>query len=390
MAIRNPKDFWTGIIYLVFGGFAFWIARDYGMGTASRMGPGYFPTVLSSLLMLFGVIAIVRSFIVPGEPIGEFAWKAAVLVLLATLLFGFLIIRGGLIAALSRWCSSARPRATNSNSTGRRRWGSGCWLPFVRSYSSRGLACRCRCSVLGLTASEPPTWKSLQISGLDCRPPRASSNLFYCLIGVFLGTRYRRAARDRAGGDDRDAAAGHLRPAAGIRADHAGRHLLRRAIRRLHHRDPGQSAGRIVLGGHRARRLPDGPQGTGRARRWRRPRSARFSPAPLHAAHRAVRAAAGRGRAEVRPGRVLLADGAGPGRLGRAGARLAAPRARHDRARPAARPGRHRRQLRRRALTASACRSWPTASASSSSRWACSASARSSATSSTRTRAASC
>ena len=100
MAIRNPKDFWTGIIYLVFGGFAFWIARDYGMGTASRMGPGYFPTVLSSLLMLFGVIAIVRSFIVPGEPIGEFAWKAAVLVLLATLLFGFLIIRGGLIAAL--------------------------------------------------------------------------------------------------------------------------------------------------------------------------------------------------------------------------------------------------------------------------------------------------
>jgi len=100
MAIRNPKDFWTGIIYLVFGGFAFWIARDYGMGTASRMGPGYFPTVLSGLLMLFGVIAIVRSFIVPGEPIGEFAWKAAVLVLLATLLFGFLIIRGGLIAAL--------------------------------------------------------------------------------------------------------------------------------------------------------------------------------------------------------------------------------------------------------------------------------------------------
>jgi len=100
MAIRNPKDFWTGIIYLAFGGLAFWIARDYGMGTASRMGPGYFPTVLSSLLMLFGVIAIVRSFIVPGEPIGTFAWKAAVLVLLATLLFGFLIIRGGLIAAL--------------------------------------------------------------------------------------------------------------------------------------------------------------------------------------------------------------------------------------------------------------------------------------------------
>jgi hypothetical protein len=60
--IKNPKDFWTGIIYILFGGLAFWIAREYGFGSASRMGPGYFPTVLSSLLALFGVIALVRSF----------------------------------------------------------------------------------------------------------------------------------------------------------------------------------------------------------------------------------------------------------------------------------------------------------------------------------------
>jgi putative tricarboxylic transport membrane protein len=44
-------------------------------------------------------------------------------------------------------------------------------------------------------------------------------------------------------------------------ADHAGRHLLRRAVRRLDHRHPGQPAGRIVLGGDRDRRLPDGAQG---------------------------------------------------------------------------------------------------------------------------------
>jgi hypothetical protein len=99
-AIKNPKDFWTGIIYVLFGGLAFWIARDYGFGTASRMGPGYFPTVLSGLLVLFGVIALVRSFIVPGEPIGGFAWKSAVLIIGSTVLFGFLIIRAGLVIAL--------------------------------------------------------------------------------------------------------------------------------------------------------------------------------------------------------------------------------------------------------------------------------------------------
>src|SRR5262245_43271409 len=98
--IRGPKDFWTGVIYVLFGGMAFFLARDYGFGTASRMGPGYFPTVLSALLVLIGVISIVRSFIVPGEPLGNFAIKAGFLIIFATLLFGFLINRAGLIIAL--------------------------------------------------------------------------------------------------------------------------------------------------------------------------------------------------------------------------------------------------------------------------------------------------
>jgi putative tricarboxylic transport membrane protein len=98
--IKGPKDFWTGVIYIVFGAGGFWIARDYGMGTASRMGPGYFPMVLSALLFLFGVIAVIRSFLVEGEPIGGFAWKAAVLVLGSVLLFGFLVIPAGLAIAL--------------------------------------------------------------------------------------------------------------------------------------------------------------------------------------------------------------------------------------------------------------------------------------------------
>lgn len=98
--IRGPKDFWTGVIYLLFGGIAFWIAQDYGFGTASRMGPGYFPSVLSALLVLIGLISLVRSFIVPGEPLGKFALKAGVLIILSTILFGFLINRAGLVIAL--------------------------------------------------------------------------------------------------------------------------------------------------------------------------------------------------------------------------------------------------------------------------------------------------
>ena len=70
---RNPKDFWTGIIYISFGLASVLIARDYGMGTALKMGPAYFPAILSGLLVAIGVIAVIRSFLVPGEPVGAFA-----------------------------------------------------------------------------------------------------------------------------------------------------------------------------------------------------------------------------------------------------------------------------------------------------------------------------
>ena len=47
--MRKVGDFWTGIIYIFFGTAAIIIARDYGMGTALKMGPAYFPMVLSNL-----------------------------------------------------------------------------------------------------------------------------------------------------------------------------------------------------------------------------------------------------------------------------------------------------------------------------------------------------
>jgi hypothetical protein len=98
--MRNPKDFWTGVIYVAFGLVAFVIGRDYGMGTALRMGPGYFPTVLSVLLALIGIISLVRSFIEPGSAIGGLTFKGILLVIGSTLLFGFIVREAGLAIAL--------------------------------------------------------------------------------------------------------------------------------------------------------------------------------------------------------------------------------------------------------------------------------------------------
>ena len=98
--IRNPKDFWTGLIYIFFGSSAMLIAREYGMGTAIKMGPAYFPTVLGGLLAAIGAISVMRSFIVPGAPIGRFAFKGLTLVTLSALVFGFIVRSAGLALAL--------------------------------------------------------------------------------------------------------------------------------------------------------------------------------------------------------------------------------------------------------------------------------------------------
>ena len=98
--IRNVKDFWTGVIYIAFGFAAIIISRDYGMGAAVKMGPAYFPTILSVLLILIGVISLVRSFIKQGSPVGAFAFKGLILVIASIVLFGFIVRGAGLIIAL--------------------------------------------------------------------------------------------------------------------------------------------------------------------------------------------------------------------------------------------------------------------------------------------------
>ncbi|HEY8554262.1 MAG TPA: tripartite tricarboxylate transporter TctB family protein [Burkholderiales bacterium] len=100
MSIRNPKDFWAGLIYIALGLGAMYIAQDYEMGTALRMGPGYFPTLLGGLLALIGLVSLVRSFYSDGEPIGALAVKATLLVCGGTVLFALLLRGAGLVISI--------------------------------------------------------------------------------------------------------------------------------------------------------------------------------------------------------------------------------------------------------------------------------------------------
>lgn len=97
--LRNNRDLIAGLLFIVLGALAVMLARDYPFGTTMRMGPGYFPTVLGVILLLFGVTVLARG-IRSGEKVkGDWGWKPLALITLSIVLFGALLDRAGMIPA---------------------------------------------------------------------------------------------------------------------------------------------------------------------------------------------------------------------------------------------------------------------------------------------------
>jgi len=70
MKIRSQKDFWSGLMFIGSGlFFALWAMAFYQMGTAVRMGPAYFPTMLGFLLTVLGAAVLLQSLAM--EPEGD-------------------------------------------------------------------------------------------------------------------------------------------------------------------------------------------------------------------------------------------------------------------------------------------------------------------------------
>ena len=97
--IRNPKDFWAGILFIAFGLAAVIIARDYAMGSAGRMGPGYFPRGLGAILIVLGLVLCVRALRLRGASIAFPTFQPLLIVLGSVILFAFAAPKLGLIAA---------------------------------------------------------------------------------------------------------------------------------------------------------------------------------------------------------------------------------------------------------------------------------------------------
>jgi hypothetical protein len=96
---RNSKDLYAGLIFFLFGISSVLISRNYPMGTAARMGAGYFPSILGGILAIIGVGIAMRGLWFKVEAVRPFALRPLFLVLGAVLAFALLLESLGLVAA---------------------------------------------------------------------------------------------------------------------------------------------------------------------------------------------------------------------------------------------------------------------------------------------------
>lgn len=101
MKIKSPKDFWAGLMFIVFGLLFLVVGRNYRMGSATSMGPAYFPTVLGGLMAALGGILFIQAFAVKGVRVAKFSFRPLFFVILALLLFGYLLKPIGLVLTVA-------------------------------------------------------------------------------------------------------------------------------------------------------------------------------------------------------------------------------------------------------------------------------------------------
>jgi len=99
MKQRDLQDLAGGVLLSALGLFVALYARQYDMGTAARMGPGFFPQVLGWLLAALGVLVALPAWFRRGSGALDLQWRNFALVLGAIVLFALTLRPLGLLLA---------------------------------------------------------------------------------------------------------------------------------------------------------------------------------------------------------------------------------------------------------------------------------------------------
>jgi Tripartite tricarboxylate transporter TctB family len=112
LRVKSPQDFGAGVVFVLVGLAGLYFGSELAFGTAGRMGPGYFPMLLSGLIVVVGVVAAFRGVTIEGPPIEPVQLRPILFIIAAILIFGFLIESIGLALTailLTVFAAYARP-----------------------------------------------------------------------------------------------------------------------------------------------------------------------------------------------------------------------------------------------------------------------------------------
>jgi putative tricarboxylic transport membrane protein len=99
--IKSPKDFFAGLLFIAIAAVFAHGVLELQIGTAFRMGPGYYPLLLVGLLAALGLVIMFNGVWAEGEPIGVVAWRGLINIVLPVVFFGVTIRGLGFVPSLA-------------------------------------------------------------------------------------------------------------------------------------------------------------------------------------------------------------------------------------------------------------------------------------------------
>ena len=94
--VKSPQDLGAGLVFLAIGAAGLYFGRELAFGTSARMGPGYFPTLLSIAIIAIGLLVGFRGVTIAGPAIERIPLRPIAFIIAAILIFGILIDAIGL------------------------------------------------------------------------------------------------------------------------------------------------------------------------------------------------------------------------------------------------------------------------------------------------------
>jgi hypothetical protein len=96
LRIRSPQDVGAAVVFIVIGLAGAWFGNELRFGSAGNMGPGFFPVILSWVIVGIGVVVGLKGLSIEGPRIEPIQLRPMLVIIAAILAFGFLIDRIGL------------------------------------------------------------------------------------------------------------------------------------------------------------------------------------------------------------------------------------------------------------------------------------------------------